>query len=173
MIYRYLFVWIERHQVLALRQLLLVTALLCSACSDPNAETCREMEDIARNPEKVSYLKNWIEGRIGRAEFLNRFGVIGEIRAKWEPVNFSTLGLDLGLLGINPRYGFVILHRKIEKNLMPFSPETKILAVSVGDGRSAVVLDLRGKNDSEQAIDLDSIILGLRPIGEGVFVSCP
>lgn len=152
--------------------LLVLLAMLCGACSDPNAKTCRKMEGIARNPEKVPYLRNWIANRIGHAEFLERFGVTGEIRAKFQPANFSALGLDLDLLGIDPRYGFVKLHWKIEKSV-PLSLETKILAVSVGDGRSAVVLDLRDKSDSEQAIDLDSMILGLRPISEGVLVACP
>jgi hypothetical protein len=151
--------------------LLIVLALLCGACSDPNAETCREMEDIARNPEKVSYLKNWIGDRIGQAEFLGRFDMTGDIRAFDEPAKFLALGLDLDLLGIDPNYGFLVLHRKIEK-LVPFSLETKILAVSIGEGRSAVVLDLREKGNSEQAIDLSPIIGRLRPISEGVLVSC-
>jgi hypothetical protein len=152
--------------------LLAVLAMLCGACSDPNAKTCREMEDIARNPEKVSYLKHWIEDRIGQAEFLERFGVIGEINARDSPANFLALGLDHEFLGIDPGRGFVQLHWKIEKSV-PLSLETKILAVSVGQGRSAVVFDLRDKSDSEQAIDLDSMILGLRPISEGVLVACP
>jgi hypothetical protein len=151
--------------------LLVVLAMLCSACSDPNAKTCRTMEDIARNPKKVSYLKRWIGDRVGQVEFLNRFGLSGGISALEDPANFSALGLDFEFLGINQRYGFVVLHRKVEKS-EPFSLETKILAVSVGDGRSAVILDLREKNDSTRALDLNSIILGLRPIGEGVFVSC-
>jgi hypothetical protein len=72
----------ENNRGYLMREMLLVVlALLSAACSDPNAKTCREMEDIARNPEKVSYLKRWIGDRIGQPEFLEKLGVTGQIRA--------------------------------------------------------------------------------------------
>lgn len=152
-------------------RLLVVLAILYSGCSDPNAKSCTRMESIGSDPEKIAYLKGWIEEKLSQEEFLERFGLHGRVGALDDKASYLALGLDLDLLGIDPNHGFVALHRKLEKGVV-YSRESKIVAVSIGELRNAVVLDLREKKEPDQKRDLESLIGGLRQIGDGVLVSC-
>lgn len=152
-------------------KLLVVLSILSSGCSDPNAESCARMQEIGSNSEKITYLKSWIEERISQDEFIERFGLHGRISALDDRASFLVLDLDFDLLGIDARYGFVELHRKMEQGVI-YSQDSKIIAVSIGDLRNSVVLDLREKIDSDQEPSLESMIGGLRLISEGVLVSC-
>jgi hypothetical protein len=129
------------------------------------------MERVARNPEMVSYLQDWARHQLSRADFNDNLRLTGRVWAMEDPDGFAALGLDLQLLGIKPAYGRVDLYRDTGESLRAWQ-DREIVGIGVGEGRNAVVLDLRETFSARPEADLAQLVRGARQISEGVLLSC-
>jgi len=130
-----------------LGMLLSVVVAFSSGCTSPQARHCAKMEAIALDPDKIAYLRGWVEERIFDEEFLSHMGSLGQSNAIDDKPHFLKLGLDTEFLGIDEQYGFVRLHRPIKQGEIS-RIDSSISSVSIGEGRSGVVIVLDGQGDA-------------------------
>lgn len=149
--------------------ILSVVVALSNGCSSPHAERCERMEAIALDPDKIAYLRGWVEERLSDEEFLSHMGSLGQSNAIDDKTHFLKLGLDTEFLGIDEQYGFVRLHRPMKQGEIS-RIDSSISSVSIGEGRSGIVIVLDGRGDANtEEIAAPNQI---RTISEDVLVFC-
>jgi len=130
-------------------------------------DTCAGVTRIAGDAQKMKYVKSWIASRTADQEFIN------EIRAsrffqRGDP-RLQQMDLDWAYLGLTPE--FVSLAFNVKSASDPEFEATKIESVSIGQGRSTIIIRL---NESEDfgllwpAEELSKI----KPVADDVFVYC-
>lgn len=161
---------IPRRGCLMRTGLLLVVSVFYIGCSDPSAESCAKIESIASDPEKIAYLKSWIEERMSQEEFLRHMGSLGRVNAIDDRAHFLELGLDLDLLGIDASHGFVRLHGKANTGAA-YMQKSNITSFSIGEGRSGVLI-LLDDEDVMGRLEAGGDHDGLRSFADDIFVFC-
>jgi hypothetical protein len=73
--------------------------------------SCDAIMEVAKNNDKLKYLKNWINARLSDKDFLLHMGKLGESKALDSREHFAKLKIDVDYLGIDESMAFVRLNR--------------------------------------------------------------
>ena len=148
----------------------LVSSIGYFGSMNAHADSCEKLKGIAKNQEKISYLKKWIGKKISEEDFLLHMGRLGLSNALDAPSHFDKLKLDTDFLGINKLYAFVLLNRSVEQSAR-YMEKSTIESVSIGEGRNSIVIILNDSGNS--GIEgIDNIQDKLQTIHKDVMVIC-
>jgi hypothetical protein len=108
--------------------------------------SCDAIMEVAKNNDKLKYLKNWINARLSDKDFLLHMGKLGESKALDSREHFAKLKIDVDYLGIDESMAFVRLNRGGAVN-SPITDSSTIKSITIGEGRSSITLFVGAKGD--------------------------
>ena len=133
-------------------------------------DSCKRLESIAQDVEKIEYLDKWISTNLSNINFLEYMGKGGLKSMLDNSGSFSLIELDWGYLGIDKQYASLRLNRNFE-DIENYLDASTIKSISFGEGRSHIIIKI---NDSEEfGIEgMDEVKAYMRSFRDDVFVRC-